>query len=309
MRLIPFPIEQLELLSPLKGKSTPEGLEIDCFYEPWYALDGTTLWVVIMKRVKYDKVSAVYDQRYRSGGPVGIAESLRELACQVKARRVLEVGCGTGYWLTLTQSCEIRCGLDYSAGMLDKAKQRDESLRLVRGTAARLPFREDVFDFVFCVHALHHFDDPLTFVYEARCVLRTGGALAIIGMDPQTEQDRWYLYDCFPGTCETDLARYPSGDMVLHWMKEAGFVGCERRIAARLEHDFIGRQVLSDPALQKNGTSQLSLLTEDAFTSGMARIREAIQLAERRGEEIVFPTHIALPIVVGFVPDAVQSSI
>jgi hypothetical protein len=111
-------------------------------------------------------------------------------------------------------------------------------------------------------------------------------------------------YDYFPGTYETDLARYPSGEMISLWMKEAGFVGCERRIAARIEHDFIGRKVLSDPVLQKNGTSQLSLLTEDAFVKGMARIREAIQLAERRGQEIVFPTHIALPIVVGFVPDA-----
>lgn len=262
----------------------------------------------MMKRVKYDEVSAVYDQRYRSGGPVGIAESLQELACKVKAHRIPEVGCGTGHWLKLMQNCEIRCGLDYSAGMLDKAKHRDESLRLVRGTATQLPFREGVFDFVFCVHALHHFGDPLAFVHEARCVLRTGGVLAAIGMDPQAEQDQWYLYDYFPGTYETDLVRYPSGDMILHWMKEAGFVACERRIAARIEHDFIGREVLSDPILQKNGTSQLSLLPEDAFAKGMARIREALQLAERRGEEIVFPTHITLPLVVGFVPDAVQIS-
>jgi len=258
----------------------------------------------MMKRVKYDKVSAVYDQRYRSGGPAGIAESLQELACRVKAHRVLEVGCGTGHWLTPMQSCEIRCGLDYSAGMLDKAKQRDGSLRLVRGTATQLPFCQSVFDFAFCVHALHHFDDPLAFVDEAWRVLRAGGALAVIGMDPQTEQDRWYLYDYFPGTYETDLARYPSGEMILHWMKEAGFGGWERRIAARIEHDFVGRKVLSDPVLQKDGTSQLSLLTEDAFVKGMARIREAIELAERRGQEIVFPTHIALPIVVGFVADA-----
>lgn len=288
-----FSIGRLELLSSFRGRVTER---IDY---------GDTPIGNRMKRVKYDEVSAIYDQRYRSGGPVGIANSLRELAYKIKARRVLEVGCGTGHWLTLMQSCEIRCGLDYSAGMLDKARQRDGSLRLIRGTAIQLPFRKDVFDFVFCIHALHHFDDSLAFVYEAQRVLRTSGAFAIIGMDPQTEQDRWYLYDYFPGTYETDLARYPSGDMILHWMKEAGFVGCKRRIAACIEHDFIGREVLSDPVLQKNGTSQLSLLTEDAFVNGMARIREALQLAERRGEEIVFPTHIALPIVVGFVPDAV----
>jgi SAM-dependent methyltransferase len=262
-----------------------------------------------MKRVNYDEASTVYDQRYRSGGPTGIAKSLRELACTVEAYRVLEVGCGTGHWLTSMPYCEVRCGLDYSAGMLDQAKQRDGRLRLVRGTATRLPFREGAFGFVFCVHALHHFDDPPAFIDEARRVIRTGGALAITGMDPQTEQDRWYLYDYFPGIYETDLTRYPSGDMILHWMKEAGFVRRERRLAAHIVRDFIGREVLNDPILQKNGTSQLSLLTEDAFVNGMARIREAVQLAERRGEGIVFSTHIALPIVVGFVSDAVQSSV
>jgi SAM-dependent methyltransferase len=257
-----------------------------------------------MRRVNYNEVAAVYDQRYKPGGPAGIAERLRELVCRVKAHRVLEVGCGTGHWLTLMHNCEIRCGLDYSAGMLEKARQRGVALRLIRGTATQLPFHRNAFDFVFCVHALHHFDDPPAFIYEAHRVIGRGGALAIIGMDPQTEQDRWYLYDYFPGTYETDLDRYPSGDMILRWMKEVGFVQCERRLAACIVHDFIGHEVLNDPILQKNGTSQLSLLTEDAFADGMARIMKVLQLTERRGEEIVFPTHIALPAVVGFVPDA-----
>ena len=255
------------------------------------------------RRVNYDEVSAVYDQRYKGGGPAGIAESLRELASRVAARRVLEVGCGTAHWLALLQDCDIRCGLDYSAGMLGKARQRDRSLPLVRGTATRLPFRPGTFDLVFCVNALHHFDDPPAFVFQARRVARAGGVLAIIGMDPQAEQDRWYLYDYFPGTYETDRARYPSGDAILGWMDEAGFVRCHRRLAVRIDRDAVGREVLNDRILQKNGTSQLSLLTEEEFAAGMARIEEALRLAERRGECISFPTHISLPIVVGFVPD------
>lgn len=256
-----------------------------------------------MKRVNYDKVSTVYDQRYRSGGPVGITKSLRELASRVKARRILEVGCGTGHWLTLLRHCDIRCGLDSSAGMLARARHKDGALGFVRGIAAQLPFCDRAFDVVFCVHALHHFDDPLAFMYEARRVLRTGGAFVNIGMDPHTKQDRWYVYDYFPGTYEIDRARYPSGQMIQRWMNEAGFVKCERRLTARITWDFIGRDVLHDPILHKNGTSQLSLLTEEAFAEGMARIRKTLHLAERRGEDIVFTTHIALPSTVGFVPD------
>jgi len=166
-----------------------------------------------------------------------------------------------------------------------------------------LSFQPGTFDLVFCVNALHHFDDPPAFVSQARRVTRAGGALAIVGMDPQTERDRWYLYDYFPGTYETDRARYPSGDAILGWMDEAGFVRCHRRLAARIARDAAGREVLNDRILQKNGTSQLSLLTEEAFAAGMARIEEALQSAERRGEHISFPTHISLPIVVGFVAD------
>jgi hypothetical protein len=92
--------------------------------------------------------------------------------------------------------------------------------------------------------------------------------------------------------------------MILHWMETAGFVRCERRLAARIEHDAFGSQVLNDPILQKNGTSQLALLSEAAFERGMARIREAIRLAEGSGEMIVFRTRIALPVVIGVVSSA-----
>jgi ubiquinone/menaquinone biosynthesis C-methylase UbiE len=254
-----------------------------------------------MKQVDYDRVSAGYDRRYRLGGPAGIAASLHKLVRKVGARRVLEVGCGTGHWLTQIKGPTIRCGLDYSAGMLDKARQRDRSLDLVRGTASHLPFDGDAFDLVFCVHALHHFDDPPAFIGEAKRVLDHCGALAVIGMDPQTEQDRWYLYDYFPGTRELDVARYPPGEAILRWIAQAGFTGCERSLAARIVHDFMGPEVLGDPILHKDGTSQLSLLTEQAFQQGMARIKDSLQLAEREGRTAVFPTDIALPMVVGFV--------
>jgi hypothetical protein len=75
----------------------------------------------------------------------------------------------------------------------------------------------------------------------------------------------------------------------------------------RINYDVISADfVFSDPVLFKDGTSQLSLLTEDAFLAGMARIEEAIRLAERHGREAVFPIDIALPIVTGFASDATQ---
>ena len=254
-----------------------------------------------MKRVNYNEVAPVYDQRYSTDHLAGIEGCLQAWAQRVKARRTLEVGCGTGHWLTLLGECGFRCGLDYSAGMLSKARQKDRYLRLVQGTAMQLPFDSNIFDLVFCINAIHHFPDPAVFIQEAHRILKKGRLLAIVGMDPLAEPDRWYLYDYFPDTYKTDRQRYPSGEMIQRWMKEAGFAMCERQSAGYIDHDFIGREVLDDPILQKNGTSQLSLLTDDAFQAGMARIKKAVQLAESRGEPIIFPSHIALPAVVGFI--------
>jgi SAM-dependent methyltransferase len=253
-----------------------------------------------MKRVNYNEVAPIYDQRYSTDHLVGIEGCLQAWACQVKARRVLEVGCGTGHWLTSLGKCDFRCGLDYSAGMLAKARQKDRNLMLVQGTAMQLPFDSNIFDLVFCINAIHHFPSPAAFIHEAQRILKKGGLLAIIDMDPQTERDRWYLYDYFPGTYETDRVRYPSGEMLQGWMKEAGFQTSERQPAGHIDHDFVGREVLDDPVLQKNGTSQLALLTDDAFQAGMARIKSAVQLVESHGEQIIFHSHIALPAVVGY---------
>src|SRR5437660_25768 len=74
------------------------------------------------------------------------------------------------------------------------------------------------FDLIFCVNAFHHFPQPRVFICEARRLLRPGGALAITGMDPHAGRDRWYLYDYFVGTQDTDLRRFSSSGTILDWM-------------------------------------------------------------------------------------------
>lgn len=261
-----------------------------------------------MPRVDYDEVSAVYDQRYAAGSPDDMVQSLLGLVQAVAARRVLEVGCGTGHWLTLLDSVVECYGLDFSMGMLEKARQKSASFLLARGTSTHLPYRENGFGLLLCVNALHHFDEPAAFICEAERVLRPGGALAIVGMDPKTESDRWYVYDYFQGAYETDLARYPSGEQLLEWLQEAGFMGCRRLIATRIKRSFRGKEVLADPTLQKHGTSQLALLTDAAYAAGMARINSALRVADEGGEDIVFSVDVALPVVLGFAADAAENT-
>ncbi|MBU4260957.1 MAG: methyltransferase domain-containing protein [Proteobacteria bacterium] len=255
-----------------------------------------------LSSVAYDKVARLYDLRY-TAGPHGVVEILQTCAGRVRAARILEVGCGTGHWLGLLQGSAELYGLDPSSGMLAQARAKSETFHLCRGEAAHLPFAPASFDFIYCVHAIQHFNRPDNFIKQAFGLLRPGGVLAIIGMNPHLGQDSWYVYDYFPGTRQTDLRRYPSAKALLDLMLESGFVGCEHLCGARLQQDFAGEEVFHDPILQKDGASQLSLLSDDEFAAGMARIRAALDRAAAGAREIIFPAHISLPAVIGLKPE------
>jgi SAM-dependent methyltransferase len=252
--------------------------------------------------VAYDEIAKLYDLRY-TAGPQGVAEILGSCAARVRARRILEAGCGTGHWLSMFTGGPSLYGLDYSTGMLARARRKCAALHLCRGEASRLPFAPASFDFIYCVHAIQHFTGAADFINQAHDLLRPGGVLAIIGMDPHLGQDSWYVYDYFPGTRQTDLRRYPSSSALLGLMQEAGFVECERLSGASLQQDFAGKEVFRDPILQKDGASQLSLLSDDEFAAGMARIRAALDRETAGGREIIFPAHLSLPAVIGLKPE------
>jgi ubiquinone/menaquinone biosynthesis C-methylase UbiE len=264
---------------------------------------GSSRGGVERKGVDYDAVAPTYDERFGESEQPGVAASLTGLAHSLEARRILEVGCGTGHWLRALQPVTRELyGLDFSAGMLAQARRQDAGLRLARGRASRLPYPAESFDLVTCVNALHHFGYQRGFVLEARRILRPGGALAVLGMTPHGHQSKWYVYDYFPGTFEADLARFSSWGTVLDWMTAAGFEAAEWRIVAHIRDDKLGREVLEDPFLQKGSSSQLILLSDEAYAAGLRRIRMALEAAEAAGEALRFPVHIITGMLVGRVP-------
>jgi ubiquinone/menaquinone biosynthesis C-methylase UbiE len=252
--------------------------------------------------VDYDRIAPSYNQRFKDGGTRGTASALRSLAQENNARRILEAGCGTGHWLAGMQSVPAHLyGLDLSSGMLRQAQQRQVPYALVRGRAGQLPFAGDVVDLVTCVNAIHHFQWQQAFVLEAHRLLRPGGALAVVGTDPRAHRQRWYIYDYFAGTYETDLARFPSWGTILDWMAEAGFERIEWRPVEQIVDHKIGRAVLADPFLQKEACSQLALLTDQAYAEGMGRIDAALTAAEAEGRTLTFQTDLFLAALIGWV--------
>ena len=230
----------------------------------------------------------------------GVLSALRTLLRNLEADRILEVGCGTGRWLgdLSPERCQ-GVGLDPSSGMLREAGKRPHHFQLVRGRSEQLPFSAETFDLVFCVNAIHHFDDPQGFVSEAHRVVGPAGALAVVGSDPHGRREEWYIYDVFEGTYQTDLVRFPTWDGIKNWMTASGFPQVQKRVVERIVDHKVGREVLEDPFLQKHACSQLALLSDEAYAAGLGRIEAALANAEAAGETLIFPTNILLAMIVG----------
>jgi SAM-dependent methyltransferase len=250
--------------------------------------------------VDYDQIASGYDRRFTTDAPSGEGQALRNLARTLKPARILEVGCGTGHWLgELAPVAHTLVGLDLSKGMLRQAKTKQVPADFVQSTAKQLPFIDSVFDLVFCVHAIHHFTDSQAFVSETCRVIRSGGCLAVMGGNPHNWRESWYVYRYFEGVYGTDLLRFPTWDTVSEWMDAVGFKDLELAEVEHIVGHKRGREVLSDPFLQKQACSQLALLTDEAYADGLLRIKEDLTRAERRGETLTFETELTIEMLSG----------
>ncbi len=253
-----------------------------------------------IKPVNYNQIAHAYNDRYRVNRLAGVERGLLAFARKIQAQRVLEVGCGTGRWLNSTSTVvDGIFGLDLSSGMLAQAHKDNPNLHLTLGRAGSLPFVDQSFDLVFCVNALHHFEDPQGFIAETWPLLKPGGCLGIIGQVPQDRRNRWYIYDYFEGTYEADLKRFHTWDTVMGWMDVIGYKEIQwNPVETIFDHKF-GRDVLKDPFIKKNAVSQLAILSDQAYRQGIERIQEAIKDAEAVGDNQIFQTELRIDMLTG----------
>jgi ubiquinone/menaquinone biosynthesis C-methylase UbiE len=104
-------------------------------------------------------------------------------------RRVLDIGCGTGQLaarIRRTLPTVDVVGCDFSAGMLQRAAARSQTIDWVRGDAGRLPFRDGAFDAVVSTEAFHWFPDQDAALAELFRVLAPGGRLLLALVNPPT---------------------------------------------------------------------------------------------------------------------------
>jgi SAM-dependent methyltransferase len=224
-----------------------------------------------MRQVDYDDVAPTYDRRYDRNRYSDVRDVLLRFVGD--ARRVLEVGCGTGHWLAeLASDSRDVVGIDPSWGMLEIAAGAAPAARLVRARAENLPFAEAITDRIFCINAMHHFADKPAFVAEARRVVRKGGAILIIGLDPHVGIDQWWVYDYFPSARAPDLARYPSTAAIRSMLEAAGFTDVATSVAQHFPAALPFDKALERGYLDRRSTSQLLVISDEEYEAGIRRM-------------------------------------
>lgn len=133
----------------------------------------------------------------------------------------LEIGVGTGsLFMELARAGTRVVGVDHSVAMLTEARRKlnengitDVDLRL--GEMTHLPISDASIDCVVANMVLHHADNPLAVICEARRVLAPGGLLVIADLvRHELEVAREQLADQWLGFEVAEL----SG-----WLRDAGF--------------------------------------------------------------------------------------
>ena len=224
-------------------------------------------------RTDYEAIAPNYDT-HRDQWDIPRDDVLASLA-EAGPVTAIDVGCGTGRYLTsqqrLLSDYSIRwIGIDPSPGMLAAAKRKEGRASFLCGFVESLPFGDATADYLHSSYTFHHFRDKELALDELRRVLRPGGCIRIVNVEPWS-MTTWWVYEFFPQTMHIDYQRF--------WPVE--------RLVAALESRGLATEVamvnpertlrLGDmlTEAQSRTISQLAVLDDSDYDAGMERLRAA----------------------------------
>jgi SAM-dependent methyltransferase len=196
-------------------------------------------------------------------------------------RRVLDIGCGTGRFLTQLSEKAKAWGVDASPEMLEVARTRAGSAGLKLGRAEELPFKDGWFERATMWLVAHLVDRPRAFAEAAR-VLEPGGHFAVATFDPSYFDEFW-LNELFPSMEAADRARFPAADELTAAL--AAFD--EVRLIRLSQTGSLTREVALDRIRGKH-ISTFDLIEDEEYEAGLARAeRELPERVDYRVEWLI----------------------
>ena len=147
----------------------------------------------VSAREGYDLWAATYDAE---PNPLLALEErgLRPMLPGLEGKDALDIGCGTGRWLSVLHHLGARSvlGVDSSAAMIvSAAAKRPLRGRLIRGDGLALPLRARLADLVVCSFMLGHISSPRELARELARVSRPRADLFVTDMHPEAPARGW----------------------------------------------------------------------------------------------------------------------
>jgi ubiquinone/menaquinone biosynthesis C-methylase UbiE len=230
----------------------------------------------------YDRIGVGYDTT-RQADPYLLSRLLHHLRPRPSGR-YLDVGSGTGnYTIAMHQAGVPIRGLELSATMLKRAKDKAPSIAWHNGRAEAMPFASGSFDGATCTFVHHHMADPVAAFQEVHRVLTPHARFVIFNCSAEQTRHCW-LNEYFPRMMEkagAPLERFVTVDL----LTSAGFrIECEEKydVAADLKDLFLycGKhhpERYLDPRIRSGISAFADAPDQQEIVRGVQRIADDIE--------------------------------
>ena len=159
-----------------------------------------------MSETAYDRIGRGYAKSRQTEPRI----AARIEAALGDAESVVNVGAGTGSYEPVDRNV---IAVEPSQEMI--AQRRPDVAPAIRGSAERLPLRDNVVDAAMAILSVHHWNDPARGMREMRRVARQ--RIVVLTYDPDCIQG-WWLRDYAPEIGADDAERFPALDALLDWL-------------------------------------------------------------------------------------------
>lgn len=171
--------------------------------------------------IQYDLLTSLHKEIGR--------ELIRKIIPIEENENILDVGMGTG-WLTgklafyFPESKVI--GLDFSTGMVDKAKQQKEGFDIIQANACVLPFQENTFDLIASNLAYQWIGDLDRAFEQCYSCLKPGGTLTLTMFGHDTFRELFESLE-HASNGKRSFKRLAKEEQIKQALENAGFLEVE----------------------------------------------------------------------------------
>ena len=134
---------------------------------------------------QYNPLADTFESVQEEGNRVSRG-AFRKMLPEIKGKDVLDIACGEGTDCAfyLEGGAKSVAGIDASKELIEKGKKKYPGIDFQEGLFEKIPFRDEVFDFVFSKYALMTSADLEPIFNEVHRVLKSGGEFVFLVTHP-----------------------------------------------------------------------------------------------------------------------------